>query len=334
MRHLLLSISLFLLPLFTTAAQAQVSISINVDNYPTLVQVPGYPVYYDPQLNSNYFFYDGLYWVYAGDTWYASTWYNGPWQIVVPESVPLFVLRVPVRYYRQPPVYFRGWQADAPPRWGDHWGQGWEAHRAGWDRWDRQAVPPPAPLPVYQRQYAGARYPRAPEQQQAIRAESYHYQPREAVTQQHYQQVPKTAESQGAVRPPPAPQHTQSPPSQRADVHPSASAPAPQHPQAPPPQQPAEVRPPPPASTPQHSAAPPQQPAEVRPPAPASAPPHAAAPPPQQRAEVRPPAPASAPPHAAAPPHEQAAQSPSRPPPSAPQQHENKAPPPEKPQEK
>jgi hypothetical protein len=223
--------------------------------------------------------------------------------------VPLFVLRIPVRYYRQPPVYFRGWQADAPPRWGDHWGQGWEAHRAGWDRWDREAVPPPAPLPVYQRQYAGARYPRAPEQQQAIRAESYHYQPREAVTQQHYQQVPKTAESQAAVRPPPAPQHTQSPPSQPADVHPSA--PAPQHPQAPPPQQPAEVRPPPPASTPQHSA-----------------------PPPQQRAEVRPPAPASAPPHAAAPPHEQAAQSPSRPPASAPQQHENKAPPPEKQQER
>jgi hypothetical protein len=301
---------LLLLPLFPAAAQAQVSISITVDTYPTLVQVPGYPVYYDPQLNSNYFFYDGLYWVYAGDTWYASTWYNGPWQMVGPESVPLFVLRVPVRYYRQPPVYFRGWQADAPPRWGEHWGQGWEAHRAGWDRWDRQAVPPPAPLPVYQRQYAGARYPRAPEQQQAIRAESYHYQPREAVTQQHYQQVPKTADSQAAARPPPAPQHTQSPPpQQRADVHPSA--PPPQHPQAPPPHQPAEVRPPPPASTPQH-----------------------VAPPPQQRAEVRPPAPASVAPHAAPPPHEQAAQSPSRPPASAPEQHENKAPPPQKSQEK
>jgi hypothetical protein len=294
MRHLLLSISLLLLPLFPAAAQAQVSISINVDTYPTLVQVPGYPVYYDPQLNSNYFFYDGLYWVYARDTWYASSWYNGPWQMVGPESVPLFVLRVPVRYYRQPPVYFRGWQADAPPRWGEHWGHGWEAHRAGWDRWDRQAVPPPAPLPVYQRQYAGARYPRAPEQQQAIRAESYHYQPREAVTQQHYQQAPKPADSQAATRPPPAPasapQHAAPPPHQQAAQSP---APAPQHPQAPPPQQRTEVRPPAPASTPQH-----------------------AAPPPHQQA---------AQPQA----HPPAAQ-----PASAPQQHENKAPPPQKSEEK
>jgi hypothetical protein len=311
MRHLLLSISLLFLPLFPAAAQAQVSISINVDTYPTLVQVPGYPVYYDPQLNSNYFFYDGLYWVYAGDTWYASSWYNGPWQTTGPESVPLFVLRVPVRYYRQPPVYFRGWQTDAPPRWGEHWGQGWEAHRAGWDRWDRQAVPPPAPLPVYQRQYEGARYPRAPEQQQAIRTESYHYQPREAVTQQHYQQEPKKpADSQAAARPP-SPQHTQAPPpQQRADVHPPA--PAPQHTQAPPPQQRAEVRPPTAAAAPQHAAPPPEQRAEVRPPAPA---PQHAAPPPEQRAEARPPQPAPQPP--------------SHPPASAPQQHETKAPPPQ-----
>jgi hypothetical protein len=249
MRHLLLSLSVLIVPLFPAAAQAQVSISINVATYPTLVQVPGYPVYYDPQLNSNYFFYDGLYWVYAGDTWYASSWYNGPWQIVGPESVPLFVLRVPVRYYRQPPAYFRGWQDNAPPRWGEHWGQGWEAQRAGWDRWDRQAVPPPAPLPVYQRQYTGASYPRAPEQQQAIRTESYHYQPREAVTQQHYQQAPKAAASEAPARPQPS---AQPPPPQRTEVHPPATAS--QHPQAPPSPQRAEVRTPVPAS--QHAAPP------------------------------------------------------------------------------
>jgi hypothetical protein len=38
-----------------------------------LVPVPGYPIHYAPQLNSNFFFYDGLYWVYQGDNWYAST---------------------------------------------------------------------------------------------------------------------------------------------------------------------------------------------------------------------------------------------------------------------
>jgi hypothetical protein len=181
------------LSLGVPAAQAQVSLSIgfpgvsigvNVPIYPELVQVPGYPVYYAPHSSSNYFFYDGLYWVLQENAWYSSGWYNGPWQQVGPESVPLFVLRVPVRYYRQPPAYFRGWQADAPPRWGDHWGRGWEDRRQGWDRWDRHAAPAPAPLPAYQRQYAGDRYPRAPEQQHQLRAQNYRHEPNEAVTHQ------------------------------------------------------------------------------------------------------------------------------------------------------
>lgn len=128
-----------------------VQIGVNVPAFPELVAVPGYPVYYAPSAGANYFFYDGLYWVYQGDTWYASSWYDGPWQPVRPERVPLYVLRVPVRYYRYPPGYFRGWHPDAPPRWGEHWGRGWERSHRGWDRWDRHAAPRPAPLPVYQR---------------------------------------------------------------------------------------------------------------------------------------------------------------------------------------
>ena len=115
-----------------------VSIGINLPVYPELVPVPGYPVYYAPRVDSNYFFYDGMYWVYQSDNWYASSWYNGPWGLVAPEAVPLYVLRVPVRYYRHPPPYFRGWQADAPPRWGDHWGNDWKQRRGDWDHWDRQ----------------------------------------------------------------------------------------------------------------------------------------------------------------------------------------------------
>ena len=163
-----------------------VSIGINLPVYPQLVPVPGYPVYYAPHVNSNYFFYDGMYWVYQQNNWYASSWYNGPWGLVVPEAVPLFVLRVPVRYYRQPPPYFRGWRADAPPRWGEHWGNEWEQRRGGWDNWNRSAVPPPAPLPAYQRQYSGNRYPRV-EQQQVLQSQNYRYQPHDAVVQQHYQ---------------------------------------------------------------------------------------------------------------------------------------------------
>ncbi len=173
-----------------------VSIGINLPLYPELVPVPGYPVYYAPRMEANYFFYDGLYWVYQGDNWYSSSWYNGPWWIAGPEMVPVFVLRIPVSYYRRPPVYFRGWRPDAPPRWGEHWGRDWEQRRTGWDKWNRGAVPKPAPLPVYQRQYSGDRYPRA-EQQHALRNQHYAYQPRDAVVRQHYRSQ--------AAQPAPAP---------------------------------------------------------------------------------------------------------------------------------
>jgi hypothetical protein len=179
-----------------TSAVAQVSINIglpgvnigiNLPLYPKLERVPGYPVYYAPRMNSNYFFYDGMYWVYQQDRWYASSWYNGPWGLVEPWYVPVYVLRIPVRYYRDRPEYFRGWQQDAPPRWGEHWGNDWEQQRRGWDQWDRRSAPAPAPLPVYQRNYSGDRYPRL-EQQRELHSQNYHYQPRDPVVRQHYQE--------------------------------------------------------------------------------------------------------------------------------------------------
>jgi hypothetical protein len=150
-------------------------IGINVPVYPRLVRVPGYPVYYDPQAENNYFFYEGLYWVFRDDTWYESSWYNGPWRARQPDSVPLFVLRVPVRYYRQPPGFFRGWRADAAPRWGEHFGRNWQQANNNWDRWDRRNVPAPAPLPTYQRHYSGEQYPQAPDRQQVVREQHYRY---------------------------------------------------------------------------------------------------------------------------------------------------------------
>ena len=188
-----------------------VSIGINLPVYPQLVLVPGYPVYYAPQVNSNYFFYDGMYWVYAGDNWYTSSWYNGPWELVTPEAVPLFVLRVPVRYYRRPPVYFHGWSSSAPPHWGEHWGDAWAQRRSGWDNWSRGSAPPPAPLPVYQRQYSGNRYPRV-EQQPVLQAQNYRYQPHDAAVQQHYQ-APRAQSA-----PAPSPQAAQRVPKERAST--------------------------------------------------------------------------------------------------------------------
>jgi hypothetical protein len=185
-RHLILALGLVLSS--AASAAVQVSIGINLPVYPQLVRVPSYPVYYAPRLQTNYFFYDGMYWVYQDDNWYASSWYNGPWGYVDSEVVPLFILRIPVRYYRQPPAYFYGWLPDAPPRWGDHWGPNWEQRRSGWDRWNHRAAPAPAPLPVYQRQYSGNRYPQQVQQQHELQQRNYRYQPRDPVVRQSYQE--------------------------------------------------------------------------------------------------------------------------------------------------
>jgi len=58
-------------------AAVSVSLGINGPDYPQTVVVPGYPVYYAPTIGAN-FFYDGIYWVVAGDDWYMSSWYDGP----------------------------------------------------------------------------------------------------------------------------------------------------------------------------------------------------------------------------------------------------------------
>ncbi len=200
---LILLLGLFFAP---TPAAAQVSIGIglpsvsigiNLPSFPELVVVPDYPVYYAPRGDVNLFFYDGMYWAYERDNWYASSWYNGPWGLVGPEVVPVFVLRIPVRYYRHPPVAWAGWRSDGPPRWGERWGHDWEQRRSGWDRWDRRARHAPAPLPVYQRQYSGDRYPGV-EQQQVLQREKYRYEPKEPVVREHVQQ--QRAQSQPAER--------------------------------------------------------------------------------------------------------------------------------------
>jgi hypothetical protein len=176
MRKLLTSVvmaAIFSAPLFTSAS---VNLAINVVQYPALQRIPGYPVYYAPGLHANYFFYDGLYWVYMDDAWYASPWYDGPWDLVAIDSVPLFLLRVPVRYYVYRPVIFSGWVMNAPPRWDTVWGPGWARRHPNWQHWNRAAVPAPAPLPSYQRQFTRANYPNEVQ--------------RRELAQQHYRYIP------------------------------------------------------------------------------------------------------------------------------------------------
>lgn len=193
MRHLLVVVPMLMCIAAAAPAEVRVqvglpgiNIGVNMPRYPQLVLVPGTPVYYDAHASSNYFFYDGMYWVYSDDNWYASTWYNGPWDYVGPNDMPLYLLRVPVRYYRQPPMFFAGWNGDRAPRWDEHWGNDWHNRRDGWDQWDRRRMPRAAPLPNYQRKYSGKNYPDQFEQQGSIRTRNYRHHPREAVTRRRY----------------------------------------------------------------------------------------------------------------------------------------------------
>ncbi len=172
----------------TTAAWGQVSVGVEVavpglslgitiPAYPSLVPIPGYPVYYAPRLGVNLFFYEGMYWLFAQDNWYYSSWYDGPWYLAQPAFVPDFILRIPILYYRRPPPYFLRWNREGPPRWGEHWGRAWQDRRRGWDRWNRAAVPPRAPLPSYQHRYPRGRYPGLGEQRN-LENRYYPFRPR------------------------------------------------------------------------------------------------------------------------------------------------------------
>lgn len=228
---------------FAVQAPAQVSIgvgfqtdslNISLSSYPNLVRVPGYPVYYAAGMNSNYFFYDGMYWVYEGDRWYSSTWYNGPWMVVAPEFIPLYLLRVPVRYYRHPPAFFGGWQANSPPRWGDHWGHDWAQRRTGWDRWNHRAMPAPAPLPSYQRKYSGDRYP-SRDQQPLLQRRNYRHEARDPLVRQQSRAAPAKKQfepdqrSRQSSQPGKNPESTAARPNPRPSARPNAPAAQPAH---------------------------------------------------------------------------------------------------------
>jgi hypothetical protein len=338
-RACLLTAALLCAPL--SALQAQVSLGVNLPGlsigisvpvYPQLQRVPGYPVYYAPGLRSNYFFYDGLYWIYQGDDWYRSEWYDGPWERIDPQDVPLYVLRVPVRYYRNPPSYFMGWVPSAAPRWGEHWGSAWEQRRSGWDHWNRAAAPPPAPLPNYQRPYTGNRYP-GPAEQRELRDSNVGRQSR---SPQARPPEPRPSEQPGGPgRPPPraeAPPPAAARPGQPAEAQPqrppregrppdqgaqgTRPAPADARPQAPRGERPARPDAPPRAERPAQPDAPQRAERPAQPPAPPRAD-RPAQPPAPPRAER--PARADAPPRTDAPARAERPQRPPEPQP-APQQ--------------
>jgi hypothetical protein len=142
-KPLVLALALVVAVTLPVAAQVRVDIGIDLPAPPSLVVVPGTPVYYAPQAPANVFLYGHQYWVFSHGGWYVGPNWNGPWAIVQPALVPVPVLRVPVAYYHVPPPQWRGWARSAPPRWDPHYGGEW--HEAGHERdwrereehWDR-----------------------------------------------------------------------------------------------------------------------------------------------------------------------------------------------------
>ncbi len=187
MKRFALAILLFAAAAFPAAAQTYYDVDVDLSAYPEMEPVPDSPVYYAPGVDSNYFFYDGLYWDFFNDGWYSSAWYNGPWTFVDPVYVPTYVLWVPIHYYHRPPAYFRAWNAGRPPRWGEHWGRDWQSRHNAVYGGRGGVTPRRAPLPQYQRQFTRQNYPRAAQQQSTLHAQNYRYQPREGVARQHYE---------------------------------------------------------------------------------------------------------------------------------------------------
>src|SRR3954469_7779451 len=106
---LLIAALLVLVLAVPAPAQVRLDIGIHLPAPPSLVVVPGTPVYYAPQAPANVFLYGHQYWAFTNSGWYAGPNWNGPWAVVEPAVVPVPVLRVPVRYYRVPPGHWRGW---------------------------------------------------------------------------------------------------------------------------------------------------------------------------------------------------------------------------------
>src|SRR5437764_13812028 len=73
---------------------------IVVETPPPLVVVPRTPVYYAPGVPYNFFYYDGLYYVFHAGYWFSATTSRGPW--VYARRVPRPVRAVPVRYHTVP----------------------------------------------------------------------------------------------------------------------------------------------------------------------------------------------------------------------------------------
>ena len=142
MRGLVLAVCFMIAAALPAQAQVRIDIGIQLPSPPSLVVIPGAPVYYAPSAPANVFFYGDQYWVFHAGGWHLGPTWSGPWVVIAPVHVPAPILRVPVRYYTIPPGHWKKWRHDTPPHWEAHYGREWreEAHERQWrereERWE------------------------------------------------------------------------------------------------------------------------------------------------------------------------------------------------------
>jgi len=110
-----------------TAQDVKIDIGIGVPPIvlttpPSLVVVPGTPVYYAPDVSANLFCYKGRYYTVANGVWSMAPAYGGPWAVIQIGQVPAPVVALPVEYYKIPPGQLK---KHGPPPWA---GQGHGKH--------------------------------------------------------------------------------------------------------------------------------------------------------------------------------------------------------------
>jgi len=79
---------------------------------PSMVVVPGTPVYYAPGLNVDVFFYGGFWWTPHNGYWFRANTYDGPWAVV--HQPPPTIVRMPHNYrqlvVREKPMPYGQWK--------------------------------------------------------------------------------------------------------------------------------------------------------------------------------------------------------------------------------
>jgi hypothetical protein len=126
-QRMLATLVVAVVTLAALAAEAQVSVNINIApppvifaHPPRVVVVPKTPVYYVPDTSYNVFVHEGRYYSFHDGGWFLATSYGGPWAFVPVERVPRPVLAVPVKYYKVPPGHAKHGDGHGKGKGGGH----------------------------------------------------------------------------------------------------------------------------------------------------------------------------------------------------------------------